>query len=185
MNSNISEVLKNKLESITKFTKNKLLSDFLIELYSDNTEVDLKDFDSKHLFESANNTFEILKSKITTESKVDYFIDRAQPDYAVLQIVNVDIPFLIDSIINELKSRQIDINLVSHCMLCVERDNKGSFLTFAPEGQKEYVIQIHIHNRYHEEYLDNVVLKLKETLECINYSVEDWLSMKSSIVKRL
>ncbi|MDF3047371.1 MAG: NAD-specific glutamate dehydrogenase [Candidatus Midichloriaceae bacterium] len=182
MNINISESLKNKLESITKFTKNKLLSGFINDLYSDNTEIDLKDFDPKHLFEAANSTFEILKSKITTESKVDYFIDRANPDYAVLQIVNIDIPFLIDSIVNELKLRQIDINLVSHSMFCIERDVKGSFLNFSPEGQKEYVIQIHIYNRYHEEYLDNVVLKLKEILECINYSVEDWLSMKTSIL---
>lgn len=182
-NNHISKNLIKIIAKVTKFTKNKDLTKFIDELYSSVSYEDLKDFDPKYLFDCASSTFELFKSKKATESRIEHFVDSLNDEYAVLQIANIDVPFLIDSISNELKLRQIDINLITHAMFHVNRDKAGKLVDLGSNGHKEYVIQIHIPNRFHEEYLDNIVLKIKEILECVNYCVEDWLSMRTGMEK--
>jgi glutamate dehydrogenase len=182
-NSHVSDKLAKFISKITKPIKNKELIDFAEKLYSVVSYDDLKDFNCEHLLKCASRTIDVLKGKVTPKAKVEYFIDSKQEEYVVLQIVNADIPFLVDSISNELKTHQIDINLITHMMVTVSRDKHGKFISFADEGQNEYVIQIHIPNRFHEEYLENLKRRFKEILECVSYCVEDWLSMRLSMEK--
>ena len=44
---------------------------------------------------------------------------------SVIEIVNDDMPFLVDSVMAELTERGIEIRLVAHPVLTVERDAEG------------------------------------------------------------
>ncbi len=182
-NKHVNKNLVKTVSIITKFAKSKQLSEFIDELYTSVSYEDLKDFDPKYLFHCANSTYNVLKSKVDNEPRIEHFVDPSNDEYAIIQVVNADVPFLIDSIGNELKLRQIDINLITHSMFNVKRDKNGKFIDFASNGSKEYVIQIHIPNRFHGEYLDNITLKIKEILECVNYCVEDWPGMRTGMQK--
>src|SRR6516164_4459258 len=49
---------------------------------------------------------------------------------SVLELVNDDMPFLVDSVMSELNQRGIDISLVLHPIFTVERDRDGRLIAF-------------------------------------------------------
>src|SRR6201996_2872220 len=54
----------------------------------------------------------------------------------VVQIVNDDMPFLVDSITNELNRRELTIHLLAHPVMAVRRDVDGDLQSLTePEGQ--------------------------------------------------
>ncbi len=182
-NNHVSERLVKFVSKITKLTKSKELIEFIERLYSVVSYEDLKEFTPEHLLACATYSFKVLKERVTTEGRVDHFVDPKVDEYVVLQAVDADAPFLVDSISNEFKTRLIDIVLITHTMVTVQRDKLGKFIAFSDDGQREYVIQIHIANRLHEEYLEDIKQKLRDILKCVNYSVADWLSMRASMEK--
>ena len=54
--------------------------------------------------------------------------------HTVVQIVNDDMPFLVDSIANEFNRREIAVHLLAHPVLAVRRDLDGDLLGFGPEA---------------------------------------------------
>src|SRR6201990_2414180 len=64
----------------------------------------------------------------------------------VVQIVNDDMPFLVDSITNELNRRELTIHLLAHPVMALRRDVDGDLQGIAPEGQapSESLMQLEI-----------------------------------------
>ena len=67
---------------------------------------------------------------------------------SVLDIVNDDMPFLVDSVVGELHERGLDISLLVHPVFSVERDEAGNLIGFEGarkgDGRRESFIHIHI-----------------------------------------
>jgi hypothetical protein len=53
--------------------------------------------------------------------------------HTVIHVVNDDMPFLVDSIANELNRREISVHLLAHPVLTVRRDLDGDLLDFGPD----------------------------------------------------
>jgi glutamate dehydrogenase len=177
----ISPKLRKTVDKIKSFAKSKTLSEFIDRLYCSVSYDDLSSFDFKGLYDVGTSTFELLKNKKNDGHAINYYRQSADGEYAVIEIVSKDMPFLVDSITNEFKLRQIDINLICHDMFVVKRDKKGNFESFDKDGSKEYVIQIHIPNRFHDEFAKHLTHRIDEILECIDYSVQDWRAMTSKM----
>ena len=66
----------------------------------------------------------------------------------MLEIVNDDMPFLVDSVVGELNQRGLDIRLFVHPVFIVERDLAGRLVNFKGArnvgGQRESFIHIHV-----------------------------------------
>src|SRR5262249_11871687 len=54
---------------------------------------------------------------------------------SVIEIVNDDMPFLVDSVMGELAERRLDVRLVAHPMFAVKRDNGKLVALGAPDAQ--------------------------------------------------
>ena len=72
-------------------------------------------------------------------------------EISVLEILNDNMPFLFDSAMAELAIQGIEVTLVAHPIIAVERDDHGKLLRFhgetLPEGAKgarESLIHLHI-----------------------------------------
>ena len=72
-------------------------------------------------------------------------------EISVLEILNDNMPFLFDSTMAELAEQGIEVTLVAHPIIAVERDDQGKLLRFygetLPEGAKgarESLIHLHI-----------------------------------------
>jgi glutamate dehydrogenase len=147
------------------------------KMYSDVSFDDIKGFDTKYLYDSAYSTFLLLQSRGTKAGKVNYQCSAKDAEYAVIEIANDDVPFLVDSLSNELKQREIDIHLICHSTFNVKRSRDGKFEEFAEHGDREYIIQIHIPNRLDDASVKSLVSHIDTILECVNYAVSDWRNM--------
>ena len=85
---------------------------------------------------------------IKIKYKINIFKNSEDAPYAVLEIINKDVPFIIDSISNELKQKGFDIHLIAHPIVHLHRDKKGEFNRFEFNGDKEAVVQFHLSNKF-------------------------------------
>ena len=66
---------------------------------------------------------------------------------SVIEIVNDDMPFLVDSVMGEIADRRLDVRLVAHPMFGVRRNGNKLIALGSPdtaEGKRESFIHIHL-----------------------------------------
>ncbi|MDT3685194.1 MAG: NAD-glutamate dehydrogenase [Pseudorhodoplanes sp.] len=97
---------------------------------------------------------------------------------SVIEIVNDDMPFLVDSVMAELAARNVSVRLVAHPVLGVERDASGKLLSLASDakraGARESFIHIHVDRDDDEARRHDLVQGLEQTLADVRVSVADW-----------
>ena len=103
---------------------------------------------------------------------------------SVIEIVNDDMPFLVDSVMGELTERGLDVRLVAHPILLVQRDGKSGALTAPPgeprsgkDGLRESFIHIHFDRIEDPHRRTEIVQGLEQVLAEIRLCVQDWRSM--------
>ncbi len=102
--------------------------------------------------------------------------------HTVVQVVNDDMPFLVDSIANELNRREIAVHLLAHPVLAVRRDLDGDLLDFALEpgerAKAESMMHIEIDRQADPVLLDELAAALTRVLAEVRLAVEDWRAMR-------
>ncbi len=98
--------------------------------------------------------------------------------HSVLEVINDDMPFLVDSLIAFFTENGLDIHTVLHPVLNVDRESAGTLVGLLESGGKsgirESVIQIQV-----DQIGDNATIKrleseLRKVLEDVRVAVEDW-----------
>jgi glutamate dehydrogenase len=104
---------------------------------------------------------------------------------SILETVNDDMPFLVDSVIGEINQRGIDIRLFVHPVFVVERNSAGSLVSInaarTAGGQRESYIQIHIDGMEDAAQRADITRALEAILADVRVSVQDWRPMLSRI----
>ncbi|MBO0757081.1 MAG: NAD-glutamate dehydrogenase, partial [Bradyrhizobiaceae bacterium] len=102
---------------------------------------------------------------------------------SILEIVNDDMPFLVDSVMGELAEQGLEVHLVAHPVLDVERNSAGDLIDVRAElptpaaGQRESFIHLHLDRIDDELRRDEVVAALEAVLADVRLTVEDWRPM--------
>ena len=102
---------------------------------------------------------------------------------SILEIVNDNMPFLLDSIMGELTEQDLDVRLVVHPVFAIERDTTGSLIGFYGEAassaaaQRESFIHIHAERVEDEARRAALVQSIEQALADVRVSVEDWRPM--------
>ncbi|MDP1749001.1 MAG: NAD-glutamate dehydrogenase, partial [Reyranella sp.] len=115
--------------------------------------------------------------------------------HSIVHIVNDDMPFLVDSITNELTRREINVHLLAHPVLAVRRDLDGDLLDFGPEanavsgagavsgergGRPESMMHIEIDRQAEPGQLDEITAALTRVLAEVRLAVDDWRPMRQA-----
>jgi glutamate dehydrogenase len=106
---------------------------------------------------------------------------------SVIEVVNDDMPFLVDSVMGELNERGIDVRLVAHPTFGVERDGQGQLMRLAPEARADdHVFResfIHIHVERIEDAIrrTEIVQALERVLADVRVCVQDWRPMLARV----
>ncbi|MBI2737390.1 MAG: NAD-glutamate dehydrogenase [Rhodospirillales bacterium] len=104
--------------------------------------------------------------------------------HTIAQIVNDDMPFLVDSIVGELNRREINVHLLAHPVLPVRRDLDGALFGFAVEAgeraKPESFMHIEIDRQADPVVLDELAAALTRVLAEVRLAVEDWRAMRRS-----
>ena len=103
-----------------------------------------------------------------------------RPDGALIEIVNDDMPFLVDSVLGELQARGIGVRLLLHPIFKTRRDKAGRLQDIArvgddkvSEGHQESYIAVHIKALLEPEARD-LADTLSAILEEVRVVVADW-----------
>ncbi len=99
----------------------------------------------------------------------------------VIEIVNDDMPFLVDSVMGELAGRRLDVRLVAHPVFGVKRTAAGKLTALhaadAGDGTRESFIHIHVDPVEDQTLRAAVVDALQSVLNEVRLAVQDWRTM--------
>lgn len=109
--------------------------------------------------------------------------------HTVVEIVNDNMPFLVDSVTMELARQMYTVHLIVHPVFGVDRDDKGAARDFPAAGVKtedfprESFMHIEVDEQSAPEVLQAIEDGLAATLSDVRASVEDWASMRELTLK--
>jgi glutamate dehydrogenase len=110
-----------------------------------------------------------------------------QSTHTVIEIVNDDMPFLVDSIIMEVNRQGLTLHLVVHPVMRMKRDAQHRLVAVArergePEGRLESLIHVEVDRRTSGPQLDALHDGLLHALDDVRAAVEDWQAMRARLL---
>lgn len=101
-------------------------------------------------------------------------------DHTVLEIINDDMPFLVDSVTSALQQRGFTIHLVIHPVLHIERNAQGKMvdMTDGKESRLESFMHIQIDHCLDLKLLKEIESDLRAVLADVRAAVTDWSKMR-------
>ena len=97
----------------------------------------------------------------------------------VLQIVNDDMPFLVDSVTMALAEAGVGVHVLGHPVIQVARDRTGR-MTGVGEGETESVMHLEI-DRQTAEGMATIETRLRQVLDDVRAIVADWSEMREKM----
>jgi glutamate dehydrogenase len=122
----------------------------------------------------------VAKVRVFNPTSVEHGFESA---HTVVQIVNDDMPFLVDSIANELNRRELTIHLLAHPVFSVRRDVDGDLQSLTEaEGQapSESMMQVEIDRQADDAQREDLAAALGRVLSEVRHAVGDWRAMRGA-----
>ncbi|MGB0670252.1 MAG: NAD-glutamate dehydrogenase [Rhodospirillales bacterium] len=104
--------------------------------------------------------------------------------HTVVEVVNDDMPFLVDSVTAELNRRGIVVHIVVHPIFMISRDKSGQLTGIAGPGAREGKAESFLHFAVTEQPagdLKDIEAGIKAVLDDVRASVEDWAAMRDRL----
>lgn len=158
-------------------------------LLGSSDEAALSDHPPKELATLVDHAMAFLQEKPAGAAKVA--ISPLGDGRALIQILNQDMPFLMDSIAAELHARGLTIDLVLHPLIKSERTPDGRLVRILASGDKSW------NDGRQESYIavqvaglaagegDAIVATLKDILKEVRTAVGDWQAMLARLRKAI
>ncbi|MBD9368196.1 NAD-glutamate dehydrogenase [Xanthomonas sp. XNM01] len=102
--------------------------------------------------------------------------DGWETPYTVLQIVNDDMPFLVDSVSMALADMGVGVHVLGHPLVRIERDKAGKLLQVG-DGKPESLMLLEI-DRQPAEAMDAIAARVGSVLDEVRGVVRDWGLMR-------
>src|SRR5438309_4281528 len=161
------------------------------ELLFDHTTIeDLANYDAASLAFLAEQACEHVQRRTAGSADIRV-INPMMPDgreISVLEVLNDNMPFLFDSIMAELAEHGIEVTLVAHPIIAVERDEQGKLLRFygetlteASKGERESLVHFHIARLDADADRQKLIDGLTKTLNDVHACVTDWRAMRARV----
>ncbi|WP_134500929.1 NAD-glutamate dehydrogenase [Microvirga pakistanensis] len=170
---------------------------FVRDLYGRVPPEDLAAYSPAALAELAAAAYEHLKAPRIGGNEdirlVDLEVEREgrRRDVTVLEIVNDNMPFLLDSTLAELVDQGYEPYLVAHPILAVERDSQGGLVRLVGEAtgtgrhgvKRESFIQVHLPRIDDTETRDRLIESMRRVHKDVSLAVHDWPGMRARIAE--
>ncbi|MGY3602858.1 MULTISPECIES: NAD-glutamate dehydrogenase [unclassified Bradyrhizobium] len=151
---------------------------------------DLANYDAVSLAFLAEQAWEHVQRRTADRADIRV-INPMMPDgreISVLEILNDNMPFLFDSTMAELAEQGVEVTLVAHPIIAVERNEQGKLLHFYGEtlpegvnGERESLIHFHIARLDAEADRQKLIDGLTKTLSDVRACVTDWRAMRARV----
>ncbi|MEN1727656.1 MAG: NAD-glutamate dehydrogenase domain-containing protein [Pseudomonadota bacterium] len=105
--------------------------------------------------------------------------------HTVLEIVNDDMPFLVDSVVLALSDLDLAAHLIVHPVMPVRRDAGGHWLGLSnrddESAQSESLMHLQIDRQTYPEALARIEKRVRAALDDVRRAVEDWPEMTGQV----
>src|SRR5437870_5334920 len=104
-------------------------------------------------------------------------------EHTIIEVINDDMPFLVDSVTAEINQRERNIHLLLHPVIRVHRDAKGRRLdvTAAEDAITESYMHIEVDQDTEPSELDLMCKSIEQVLADVRVAVADWRTMRQRL----
>ncbi|MEU6385501.1 NAD-glutamate dehydrogenase [Streptomyces bauhiniae] len=170
---------------------------FLQRYYLHTAPEDLADRDPVDVFGAAVSHYRLAESRPQGTANVRVHTPTVEENgwtcsHTVVEVVTDDMPFLVDSVTNELTRQGRGIHVVIHPQVVVRRDVTGKLIEVLPTGPHgELPHDAHVESWIHVEIdretdradLKQISADLLRVLSDVREAVEDWEKMREAAVR--
>ncbi|WP_327429175.1 NAD-glutamate dehydrogenase [Streptomyces sp. NBC_01236] len=171
---------------------------FLQRYYLHTAPEDLTDRDPVDVFGAAFSHYRLAENRPQGTANVRVHTPTVEENgwmcsHSVVEVVTDDMPFLVDSVTNELSRQGRGIHVVIHPQFVVRRDLTGKLIEVLPgrPAAEELPHDTHIESWIHVEIdretdrsdLKQITADLLRVLSDVRESVEDWEKMRDSALR--
>ncbi|WP_328682914.1 NAD-glutamate dehydrogenase [Streptomyces sp. NBC_01261] len=170
---------------------------FLQRYYLHTAPEDLADRDPVDVFGAAFSHYRLAETRPQGTANVRVHTPTVEENgwtcsHTVVEVVTDDVPFLVDSVTNELTRQGRGIHVVIHPQIVVRRDLTGKLvevLTTPPAGElphdahTESWIHVQIDRETDRADLKQITADLLRVLSDVREAVEDWEKMRDSALR--
>ncbi|WP_181701255.1 NAD-glutamate dehydrogenase [Chthonobacter albigriseus] len=172
---------------------NPELGDFLRVFFARGAAEDLAASTSGELLALAETAMADLARRTVGRHRVSVY-DPDQPvageahrSVTVIEILNDNMPFLVDSVMHELTEAGVDVRLLVHPILSVTRDADGALTGFAepdaPGSIRESLIHVHVARLPDAGQRNDLGARLERVLNDVRNAVSDWPAMRARLTE--
>ncbi|WP_445680482.1 NAD-glutamate dehydrogenase [Radicibacter daui] len=141
---------------------------------------------AEHLYGAALSLWQLAAQRKAGQHRLKVFTPRTdehgwRAGHTVIEIVQEDMPFLVDSVTQEMDRRGITVHMVIHPVLEVTRNAKGELTAIADagDGPRESLMYLEIDEISSEAILADIEQALEGVLGDVRAAVADWQQMRS------
>ncbi len=167
---------------------------FVAQFYRDVPQADLAAMDDLRALGGAMSTWSLLRTRKRGKPRIRVFNPDIEADgwaspHTVIEIVNDDMPFLVDSVTAEINRHNLSIHLVAHPVVAVERDRAGRMGRLCPNGVEtdganaESVMHFEVTELRRPGALEQLRRDLQAVLGDVRAAVEDFDAMQRRLAE--
>ncbi len=178
-------LVRDRLDS----TQREQAERFVRQYYGNVPPDDVVDEELETLYGQALSLFAFVRRRSDAAPKVRAFnpsIDEHgwASEHTIVEILNDDMPFLVDSVTAELNRLGLSVQLVIHPVMSIARDDQGTLVeiteaTFEPSHRPyESIIHVQVDEQSDTALLAEAEKQLAVVLAHVRAAVEDWQAMR-------
>ena len=195
-----SETLKQQLmDQVLRFAGGRIeraraaqVDAFIRQFYANVPIGDIAGDTPEELFSAALSLWQFAAKRPPGKPKLRVFNPRQdehgwRSPHTIVEIVNDDMPFLVDSVTAELGRQGLDVHLVVHPIMRIARDQKGQMTALDPvdkggtEAPAESVMQIRVTQVAQPAKLETIAAGVENVLKDVRNAVNDWREMRERL----
>jgi glutamate dehydrogenase len=197
MNAGEEEGPPPQLDEVRKLVRAKVAADqcatleaFVSRYYGHVDPEDLAERESVDLYGAALSHWNFARKREPGHVRVRVFNPSLeehgwQSTHTVIEIVNDDMPFLVDSVTMEVNRHGLTLHLIVHPIVAVERDADNTLVGLAaaaPNGAKrESFIHVEIDRMTGAAAMDELAADIVRVLDDVRAAVADWAKMRAQV----
>lgn len=182
---NILALLCQEIESRLAKERAVDLTQFAQLYYSSASLTDLKEWKLEDLYGSTLACWQFIQVRKREQAKVrvfnpDYEQHGWQSTHTIIEVLQEDMPFVVDSLRMELNSRNLTIHAIHNAVLTMKRDDKGELIdalrkdSRAKNTHRESLVSIQVDRHTGDGELKALEQALLNVLEDVTMVVEDF-----------
>ncbi|HEY1437521.1 MAG TPA: NAD-glutamate dehydrogenase [Casimicrobiaceae bacterium] len=171
--------------------KRSLLERFVQQYFSQLDPEDLAERQPADLYGAALSHWNFARKRDPGSARLRVFNPTIeehgwQSTHTIIEIVNDDMPFLVDSVTMEVNRHGLTLHLIMHPIIPVKRSADGTLVDLAADDDKdarhESFIHVEVDRIIEPARLDALAADLARVLDDVRMAVADWKAMRDRLL---